>query len=70
MKLVAIAAFTLAAVLAAGAARSSPESDAGARIYVASGCAGCHASGVGPSLEGLYGRQESTNHGQVLVCPA
>ena len=67
MKLVAVATLTLATMLAAGAALGTPEADTGARIYATSGCAGCHASGVGPSLHGLYGRSESTDHGQVLA---
>jgi cytochrome c oxidase subunit 2 len=67
MKLVTVAMFTLATVLSAGAARGTPGSDTGARVYAASGCAGCHDSGVGPSLKGLFGRSESTDHGQVLA---
>jgi hypothetical protein len=67
MKLVAIATFALSALLVARAAQGTPESDARARIYAASDCAARHATGVGPSLLGLYGRAESTDQGQVFA---
>jgi cytochrome c oxidase subunit 2 len=67
MKLVAVVTLTLATLVSAGAARGTPKSDAGARIYAASGCTGCHSGGVGPSLQGFYGRSVATDHGRVLA---
>ena len=45
----------------------------GATVFAQSGCAGCHtvtpngASGVGPALHGLYGRQENLNDGTTVL---
>jgi cytochrome c oxidase subunit 2 len=43
----------------------------GQRIYTNKGCMACHTTtgtpGVGPSWKGVWGKQESTNAGTVLV---
>jgi len=43
----------------------------GALLYQKRGCNACHSidgsKGVGPSWKGLYGRQETTNTGMVMV---
>lgn len=67
MKIVVVFAFAVLPLLVASAAQSTTETETGARIYAASGCAGCHSNGVGPALQGLYGRTELTDHGPVLA---
>jgi len=50
---------------------SQVAADQGAKLYTTKGCVACHTTTgarlVGPSWKGIYGKDVSTDHGQVVV---
>jgi len=56
--------------LSSGGAVAQPIASSGEQLFQEFGCDGCHVTGVGtiaPSLDGLFGKQETLQDGQTVI---